>query len=32
MRCTLEPVCAALGGIFSKVNVHQRRHNIVQEA
>jgi len=31
IRCTLEPVCAALGAVFSNVNVAQKRH-IVQEA
>lgn len=31
MRCTVEPVCAAVGAVFSQIGVSQRRH-IVQEA
>lgn len=31
MRCTVEPVCAAVGAVFSQMSVSQRRH-IVQEA
>lgn len=31
MRCTLEPVCAALGAVFSQVNVAHKQ-NIIQEA